>query len=54
MTLRTIALVLALTCGFTGTIQAKRHKVTPVKHAVKARKVHKQKIRPQKLRKTPK
>jgi hypothetical protein len=54
MTIRTVALALALACSFTSSIEAKRHKIISVKHAVKARKVHRQKIRPQKLRKTPK
>jgi len=51
MRLRTIALLLALACSFTATMEAK-HKNTNSKHPVKTQKVHKQKVKPQKLHKT--
>jgi hypothetical protein len=54
MRFRTLALALALVCGFSATMQAKRPKITTAKHAVKAPKVHKQKVRHLKVRKRPK
>jgi hypothetical protein len=52
MRLRTIALALALACGFSGTMEAAKHKATTKKVKVKPRKLHKQKIRKLKIKKT--
>jgi hypothetical protein len=47
-----MALALALACGFTGTMEAARHKVTTKKVKVKPRKLRRQKIRKLKIRKS--
>ncbi len=53
MRFRTMALALALTCGFTGTMEAARHKAATTKKVkVKPRKLRKQKIRKLKIRKS--
>jgi hypothetical protein len=43
MKLRTVALAVALACGFTATVEAKNK--TNAKHHVKAHKVKRQKVR---------